>query len=62
MNVEVWIFIGFSFVIAVTALVLLTYYQRRLDSKERQLQEQERELEKMRLELQQYKTGLRPRM
>lgn len=62
MDVEAWIFIGFSIVIAVTALVLLVYYQRQLDSKDKLLQEQEQELEKMRLELQQYKAGLKPRV
>lgn len=62
MEVEVWIFIGFSIVIAVTALVLLVYYQRQLDAKDRLLQEMKYELDKMRLELQQYKAGLKPRV
>ena len=62
MDTEVWIFVGFSVIIAITALVLLVYYQRQLDAKDRLLQEQEQELEKMRLELQQYKAGLKPRV
>ena len=62
MEVEVWIFIGFSIVIAVTALVLLVYYQRQLDSKDKLLQEQQHELDKMRLKLQRYKAGLRSKI
>ena len=62
MDTEVWIFVGFSVIIAITALVLLVYYHRQLDAKDRLLQEQEQELEKMRLELQQYKAGLKPRV
>ena len=62
MEVEVWIFIGFSIVIAVTALVLLVYYQRQLDSKDKLLQEQQHELDKMRLKLQRYKAGLRSKL
>lgn len=62
MEVEVWIFIGFSIVIAVTALVLLVYYQRQLDSKDKLLQEQQYELDKMRLKLQRYKAGLRSKI
>ncbi len=53
MDTEVWIFVGFSVIIAVTALVLLVYYQRQLDAKDRLLQEMKYELDKMRLELQQ---------
>ncbi len=53
MEVEVWIFLGFSIVIAVTALVLLVYYQRELDAKDRLLQDLDQKLEKMRQELQQ---------
>ncbi|MBP3345939.1 MAG: hypothetical protein J6L86_02780 [Alphaproteobacteria bacterium] len=62
MEVEVWIFIGFSVIIAVTALVLLVYYQRQLDAKDRLLQEQQHELDKMRLKLQRYKAGLRSKI
>ena len=62
MEVEVWIFIGFSIVIAVTALVLLVYYQRQFDSKDKLLQEQQHELDKMRLKLQRYKAGLRSKI
>lgn len=53
MDMEVWIFIGFSVIIAVTALVLLVYYQRQLDVKDRQLQDLEQELEEMHQELRQ---------
>ncbi|MDY4841114.1 MAG: hypothetical protein SO314_01945 [Alphaproteobacteria bacterium] len=62
MEVEVWIFIGFSVIIAVTALVLLVYYQCQLDAKDRLLQEQQHELDKMRLKLQRYKAGLRSKI
>ncbi len=61
MDVEVWIFICFSIVIAITALVLLVYYQRQLDAKEKELQDLEQELEEMRQELQQVRADREPK-
>ncbi len=61
MDVEAWIFICFSIVIAITALVLLVCYQYQLDAIDRQLQDLEQELEKRHQELQQVRADQEPK-